>query len=116
MHQKVINKFLIELDLFINSNLRNHWIYLDELKIYVRKSKRYHNYTPVNCLDLATIEVYKTGNGLFTELLKEILKKYNHNIFIESILEQRFYDFLLEFGFEPYSTYQSDLIFITNKK
>ena len=101
--EQTVNDFLVELDLFMKSNLRNQWILLDELKIYVRQSKRYHNKTTIDCLDLATIEIHKRGTGLFTMLLKAVLERYD-NVFIESILEKRFYNFLLkpEFGFEKY--------------
>ena len=99
--KQVVNNFLVELDLFMKSNLRNQWICLDELKIYVRQSKRYHNETTIDCLDLATIEVHKRGTGLFTMLLDAVLERYE-NVFVESILEKRFYDFILSKGFEKY--------------
>lgn len=103
--QQVVNKFLVRLHKFMKSDVRNEWIILYELQIYVRKSKRYHNKRTINCLDLASIEVHKKGVGLFTLVLKGVLRQHK-NIFIESILEKRFYNFLLkpEFGFKKYAT------------
>ena len=102
-HTATVNRFLVLLDQFIESKQRNKWIQIAGLKIYVRQSYRNHNQVAIQCLDLASIEATDKGNGLFTAILDAILRKYtNYNIFVESILQQRFYDFLIRQGFEPY--------------
>lgn len=106
-----INEFMNMLNLFIKSKENRKWIVTDDIKIYVRKSKRYQNKQMYDCLDLASIEVGDTGKGLFTKLFETILDKYkNKNIFVESILEKRFYDFIKKYGFEPYGNSPDSLI------
>lgn len=118
-HEKIINDFMTKLDLFMNLkresefDRRNEWIIVKGLKIYIRRSHRgyqvHYRKESVKCLDLASIEVDVTGTGLFTKLLKIILEKYD-NIFVESILDKRFYNFLLKFGFEKIEHESDNLI------
>jgi len=106
-----INEFMTMLDLFLKSKENRKWLVTDDVKIYVRKSKRYQNKQMYDCLDLASVEVGDTGKGLFTELFETILDKYkNKNIFVESILEKRFYNFIKKYGFEPYGNSPDSLI------
>jgi hypothetical protein len=106
-----INEFMTMLDLFLKSKENRKWIVTDDVKIYVRKSKRYQNKQMYDCLDLASIEIGDTGKGLFTELFETILDKYkNKNIFVESILEKRFYNFIKKYGFEPHGNSEDSLI------
>jgi hypothetical protein len=97
---KSISKFFIKLDEFLEADTRNLWIYTEDVSIYVRKSNRMYNDKFIPCLDLATILVYEPGKGLFTELLNILLDKNIKNIFVESILNERLYNFLLRNGFE----------------
>lgn len=102
-YQKDINKIISELKEFMNKNSfpRNKWIYSDNMKIYVRKSKRFIEGELRDFLDLATIEVEPKGEGLFTKLLNEIEKTFpNTNLYLESILNDRLYDFLLRNNFK----------------
>lgn len=98
--EKSIPEFFEKLREFLKSDARNLWINTNDFKIYVRKSKRPYNNKLIECLDLATIEVFEPGKGLFTELLDYLLKRQVHNIFVESILDKRFYNFILSKGFE----------------
>jgi len=107
----LVNDFMVMLDLFLKSKENRKWLVLDGIKIYVRKSKRFLNNKMYECLDLASIDIENTGKGLFTELFETILDKYkNKNIFVESILEKRFYNFIKKYGFEPYGSSPDSLI------
>lgn len=98
--EKSITEFFEKLREFLKSDTRNLWINTNDFKIYVRKSKRPYNNKLISCLDLATIEVFEPGKGLFTVLLNVLLRMKMHNIFIESIINERFYKFLALLGFE----------------
>jgi len=101
-HTNTVNDFMDLLDKFMISSAKNQWIYVYGFKMYVRKSRRYYNGQWLECLDLATIESVTQGTGLFTAILEEILSKYkNLNMFVESILTKRFYNFFLKYDFIP---------------
>lgn len=87
---------------FLLSPVKNTWIENDEIKIYVRKSKRYFKGKVFDFFDFATIEVENTGQGLFTQILKKFEETYpEKNIFIESVLTERFADYIKnKLGFE----------------
>lgn len=95
--------FLNKLEDFINSTIRNEWIFSPGIRMYVRKSKRYYNGKFIDCLDLASVETEEYGTGLFTYVFEQILEKYkDKNIFLESILNDRLYNFFLKYGFESF--------------
>jgi len=71
-----VNEFMDLLEQFINSNVKNQWLYVDGFKMYVRKSKRLYDGKFIDCIDLAAIESDVQGTGLFTLILNDILKKY----------------------------------------
>ena len=97
-----IDDILNQIEDFLNSNLRNLWIGNDEIKIYIRKSKRNFKGQLLDFFDFASIEVENTGQGLFTQILKKFEEIYsNKNIFIESVLTDRFADYIKnKLGFE----------------
>jgi len=84
---------------FYDSGLRNSWLRNDNINIYVRKSKRFINNQMIDFLDLATIDIFPQGQGIFTKLLSRILEQFDDNIFIESILSERFLNFFIEKDF-----------------
>ena len=90
---------------FISSNLRNAWISERNIKVYVRKSIRLFGKEMHQCLDLASVEVDedKRRQGVFTTFLKrfeEEAKKLGRAVFVESIMEHRFKDYLLKNGYQ----------------
>lgn len=107
----IVNEFMNALNVFMDSDIRNTWIYLDTMHVYIRKSHKTYDYKIVECLDLANIEVFEPGKGIFTKTLDEILKKYD-NIYVESILNRRFYEFLINKGFEPHKNDGHNVIMV----
>lgn len=106
-----VNNIINQIDEFIKSKQRNKWIYDDGIKIYIRNSLRYFNGNLIPCLDLASIEIDNSGNGIFTNIFNEILEKFkDKNIFVESILTDRFYNFIKSKGFVEIPSYPQSLI------
>ena len=97
-----VDDILNKIDQFLNSQQRNMWIQNKAIKIYVRKSKRFFKGQMYDFFDFATIEVKKPGQGLFTQILNKFEEKYpDKNIFIESVLTDRFADYIKnKLGFE----------------
>jgi hypothetical protein len=92
---KDVDDVLNQISDFINGPQRNMWIGDNSIKIYIRKSKRMANGQFLEFFDFASIEVYKTGQGLFTEILNKFEKRYpDTNIFIESVLTPRFANYI----------------------
>jgi hypothetical protein len=92
----------MNLSTFLASNIKNSWIELKHLRVYLRKSNRYlDKNTTTPCLDIASISVdeNKQGQGIFTKFLdkfENIAKKLDRIVFIESILNDRLLKFLIE--------------------
>jgi short-subunit dehydrogenase involved in D-alanine esterification of teichoic acids len=102
-YQNEIDEIIEEISILLNNKSfpRNKWIYTNNVKIYVRKSKRFVENKLYDFIDIATIEIENKGVGIFTKLLEEIEKKFpNINIFVESILNDRLYNFLLKKDFK----------------
>lgn len=85
-----------------NSWPNNEWLNGDDMNVYVRKSMP----RPINggryvTLDIASVGVYKKGQGLFTKFLAEA-EKLNPwpAIYVESVQEPRFGYFLLRMGYK----------------
>ena len=97
-----VDNILNKIDKFLNSTQRNMWIENKAIKIYIRKSKRNFKGQMFYFFDFASIEVTKTGQGLFTQILKKFEEIYpDKNIFIESVLTERFEDYIKnKLGFE----------------
>lgn len=97
-----VDDILNKIDQFLNSSQRNMWVQNKAIKIYVRKSKRFFKGQMYDFFDFATIEVKKPGQGLFTQILNKFEEKYpDKNIFIESVLTDRFADYIKnKLGFE----------------
>ena len=89
-----------QIDLFMLLPRRNVWIVDEAMDIYLRKSSRVVEGKGYNFIDFASIEVTKQGEGFFTAFLAEFRKMYpTKNIFVESILNKRFAEFLVKKGF-----------------
>jgi hypothetical protein len=97
-----IDNILKKIDDFLNSPQRNIWVQNKAIKIYIRKSKRNFRGKMFDFFDFATIEVQKQGQGLFTQVLKRFEEIYpDKNIFIESVMTERFADYIKNnLGFE----------------
>lgn len=97
-----VDDILKQIKKFLKSDQRNLWIGNDAIKIYIRKSKRNFKGQIFDFFDFASIEVEKTGQGLFTQILKKFEEIYpDKNIFIESVLTERFQDYIKnKLGFE----------------
>jgi len=90
-----IDDILNQISKFIKSNLRNLWISNDEIKIYIRKSKRNFKGNMYDFFDFASIDVTEPNSGLFTKILKKFEEEYpDKKIFIESVLTERFADYI----------------------
>lgn len=88
-----------------NDKLRNTWVYERDIAIYVRRSTRYINNDFVPCLDIGSVGVTdkKQGRGIFTKFLSRFengARKMKRAVFIESILNPQFYDFLKRKGYQ----------------
>jgi hypothetical protein len=113
---ETVDEFMNLFELFLKLNERNKWIYADGFKMYVRKSKRFYNGKAIDFIDLATIESDIQGTGLFTLILKEILKKYkDKNFYVENVMTDRFLNFFRKFGFIDYPMYDRCLIKISDE-
>lgn len=95
-----VDDILNQIQYFLDSSERNKLIDNNSIKIYIRKSKRYINDKLLDFFDFATIEATETNTGLFTEILRRFEEKYpDKNIFIESVLTDRFANYIRKLGF-----------------
>jgi len=90
-----IDDILSKISNFLDSNLRNLWISNNEISIYIRRSKRSFKGNMYDFFDFASIEVTEPGSGLFTKILEKFEELYpDKNIFIESVLTERFANYI----------------------
>jgi hypothetical protein len=86
--------------MFFDSNNKNVWLISDDYQIYIRKSKRLFNDCFYDCIDLANINIKNKGEKIFSQILENLLQNHeNINIFVESIINERFLKFFLKKGF-----------------
>ena len=103
--QLIIQNLLNKIEDFKNSSFRNIHIKEFPIKIYIRKSYRFHNKKAYSCIDIASVEIepIEWNKGYFTLFIKELLKKYsNENIFVECIMNPAVITVLNKFKFEKY--------------
>lgn len=95
---------------FLSRSSNNAWIYCDRYTIYVRKTFHYiKDLGLVRTFDIANINLIEglRGRGGFTLLLEhieEVLKMHETQIpyiYVESIMNDRFYAYLVRHGFQP---------------
>lgn len=101
---------------FLNTpaEVRHAWIDEPNLRAYVRKTIRYIGREMYNTLDIANVEVTEEERGkkIFTKFLDKVekaAKERDSIVFIESILSERFYNFLLKRGYRPRPSEPSSL-------
>lgn len=85
----------------ILSQGRNMWIENEYFKIYIRKSKRLLENNLLNCLDIASIEVFDKykRKGIFNLIVHQLIM-LNENIYIESIMNPVVCDVLEKLNFK----------------
>ena len=80
---------------------RNEWLQGDDMEVYVRKSvPRYLNDgDKYVTLDIANVTVYHKSQGHFTEFLEKAEELSPWPIYVESVLQPRFGEFLKRAGY-----------------
>lgn len=96
------------IDTAIAANKRfnsGEWFELDQIKIYLRYTpQRSINGKMQTTIDIASVGVLPEfqGTGLFTNILTSIETRYpNIPIFVESIINDKFYDWFIKRGYKP---------------
>jgi hypothetical protein len=110
----MIEKIKTALQEFLSSREKNTWIGPDEVRIYVRKSKRFIEGKMKDCLDIATISIEPglRGKGLFGEIVKtfEELSPFEY-LMIESIVNDRLLEHIKRSGnWKPYMNSEDTFI------
>jgi hypothetical protein len=95
-------KIFSEIDRFLKGAERNKWISDDSMEIYIRKSKRFIEGELRDFFDFATINLDESirGQKVFTNLLDSFIRKYPHNIYVESIQSPAVTHIIKKFGFK----------------
>jgi hypothetical protein len=81
---------------------RREWLYGDDMEVYVRRSvpRLLNDRTRRQTLDIANVTVYNRGQGIFTAFLTEVHAINPWGVtYVESVLDERFGNFLLKQGF-----------------
>lgn len=112
-NEKIFN----DINQFLNSTIRNTYLYNEYMTLYVRKSKRFIEGKWYDCFDIASVEVIRQerGKGYFTSFLQTFIELYpDKNIFVESILNPVLKDKLLQFDFKEQviNNYQLNMFLI----
>jgi hypothetical protein len=89
---------------FLDSGMRNSWLSLPHMQVYVRRGHHLIDRRPKSVFDIANVTVAEgmRGRGVFTEFLNDlfvILPGQVEGIFVESILNERFFKYLIKRGF-----------------
>ena len=80
---------------FLNSSIKNVWIYVGGFKFYVRKSTRLVGGRFGSCIDIASIEIPEDSrglgafSGLVSFLKKETLSRNLDGVYVECVHEPR---------------------------
>lgn len=76
------------------------WVRDETAKIYIRLSKRYLNDEMLNCFDIANIEVFNKGKGIFSKQLLPAIIAMNpcDVIYVECVHNKRFAKYLAKNG------------------
>lgn len=110
--------FFDELRRMIDAGRGNQWLDYEKMAVYVRVGKRMIHGELKTCVQIANVAAPPKfqGKGIFTRLLQEIKETTDLPIYVEQILNQRFFDALLRRGFVPPRHYDGeiyDLVLIT---
>lgn len=82
---------------------KNHWpnnAYVDEpgfTELYVRDTERFILGVKVRTLDIARVVASRPGSGAFTKLVHRLHP--DHNLFVESVIDEKFKNLLIYLGF-----------------
>jgi hypothetical protein len=90
--------YLPKVKKFIYGHDRNRWIPFLTLDVYMRKSHRVVEGSQIDCIDIASVEVFSKGEGDFTRFIIEV-ESIGYPVFIENILEERFANFFKGRGY-----------------
>jgi len=96
---------------------RNQWLMFEEMMVYVRVGKKFIDGDLDLCIQLANLSLdpKEQGKGTFTRLVSYIQETTKLPIYVEQILNRRFFDALLKRGFTPAKEYEGviwDLVLI----
>lgn len=106
-----MNDFINQIHEFLDSEISKNkklnsqkWIESDTIKLYIRYTpQRFINEKLITTIDIAAISIAPRlqGKGIFTNILESIETKYsNIPIFVESIENQRLYNWLIKRGYK----------------
>jgi hypothetical protein len=99
---------------FLQSHMSRTYISDPTLVVYVRKGRRIINNDLVATLDIASVNAYPPGRGIFTQFITQLeceLPTFSTImcIFIESIVNDAFFEYLMRRGYmlrEPNDAYK----------
>ncbi len=75
------------------------WLYAPELQVYLRKGNRYINAQRIKVLEIANVEVYDQGKGIFTDFFRFAVSVCPYQgVLIESVQTERFCRFFRRQG------------------
>lgn len=99
---RLLNELKNEVRLFLGERMPNKWLRCALGEIYVRKGAIHMIRGEIRtCFDVANVEFQSKyrGHGFMTEFLKWLPEVHNYDAtFVESILNERFYEQLLRNG------------------
>lgn len=100
-YEHQINNIVDQIESFLNSPLRNTWLDNDIIKVYVRKGSHIVEGKTNKFLDIANIQIEVQSKGTYTLMLSKIMQRFpTQNIFVESIMDERFLNFHTKQGFK----------------
>lgn len=77
------------------------WLQDDKMEVYVRAGHHYIRDKDVSSLDIANVNVFEPGKGVFTHFLQEAEKLNIYDVlFIENVLTPRFASWFEKQGYE----------------
>lgn len=93
------------LEALVDGKARNGWVSGGGLKLYARAGYHMIEGKITKCLDLASVEAEHPGNGAFTLLIEwveqTLLPAHGGVVFVESIINPRFAEWLQRRGYFP---------------
>lgn len=86
---------------------RSTWTGADELRVYIRKSKRAWAGKLIDAIDIASVETALPGQGHWKQFItwvEQEAEKRGLAVFVESVLNQDLARGLLKHGYQDHST------------
>ena len=84
------------------------WIDSPELKVYLRRAKRFINGNKEITLEIANVSVYNRGQKTFTQFLEMVERMSPWTIYVENVLEERFQLFFQKRNYQRDPMFQED--------